>query len=229
MYRLSDPRRCRSLLPRKGVRMSIQAAPLARRAEVLATRIAPDRRRHKRVSITLLGRFMRANKQEYPCKLHDISVGGAALMSPITVPEGERIVAYFDHIGGLEGIVTRCFEGGFAIRFNATQHKREKLAAQLTWLINREELTGIEERRHERITPRNGMSSLKLAEGLVIGCQVLDVSISGASISTEARPAIGSEVLLGKLRCRVVRHHAQGLGVQFLDIQNPLALRRYFG
>ena len=209
--------------------MTLQSAPLARRAQALATRITPDRRRHKRVSVTLLGRFMRANKQEYPCKLHDISVGGAALMSPIAVPEGERIVAYFDHIGGLEGIVVRSFEGGFALKFNATQHKREKLAAQLTWLINRDELVGEEERRHERIVPRNGMSSLKLAEGIVVACQVLDVSISGASIGTEARPAIGQEIYLGKLRGRVVRHHDQGIGLQFLDIQNPLALRRYFG
>jgi hypothetical protein len=177
----------------------------------------------------LLGRFMRANKQEFPCKLHDISVGGAALMSPVAVPEGERVVAYFDHIGGIEGSVVRCFEGGFAIRFCITQHKREKLAAQLTWLINREELSGLNERRHERTSPRNTSSSLKLSEGVVIACQVLDVSISGASVGTEARPAIGSEVKLGKLRAKVVRHHGQGIGLQFLDIQNPMALRRYFG
>jgi hypothetical protein len=209
--------------------MTLQYAPIDRSAQVLATRITPDRRRHKRVSVTLLGRFMRANKQEFPCKLHDISVGGAALMSPVSVPDGERVVCYFDHIGGLEGTVVRNFEGGFAIRFNATQHKREKLAAQLTWLINRDELVGDEERRHERIIPRNGTSSLKLAEGLSIACQVIDVSISGASVGTQSRPAIGSEIVLGKLRGKVVRHHEQGIGIAFLDIQNPLALRRYFG
>jgi hypothetical protein len=27
--------------------------------------------------------------------------------------------------------------------------------------------------------------------------------------------------VLGKLRARVMRHHPQGFGVQFLDIQNP--------
>ena len=31
------------------------------------------------------------------------------------------------------------------------------------------------------------------------------------------------------LRARVVRHHPEGFGVQFIDIQNPAALRRYFG
>ncbi len=120
------------------------------------------------------------------------------------------------------------FDGGFAIRINATRHKREKLAAQLTWLANRSELVA-DGRRHERVTPKNGDSTLQLDEGITLTCRVLDVSISGASIATPARPEIGTELVLGKLRARVVRHHPQGFGVQFLDIQNPTALRRHFG
>lgn len=84
-------------------------------------------------------------------------------------------------------------------------------------------------RRHERIAPRNGEQTLQLAEGIVVTCRVLDVSISGASVATPARPGIGTEMMVGKLRARVVRHHPQGFGVQFIDIQNPTALRRYFG
>ena len=56
------------------------------------------------------------------------------------MPVGERVVAYFDHIGGIEGVVVRVFDGGFAFSIAATKHKREKLAAQLTWLANRSEL-----------------------------------------------------------------------------------------
>ncbi|MGZ8410686.1 MAG: PilZ domain-containing protein, partial [Hyphomicrobium sp.] len=115
---------------------------------VLGAQPATDKRRHKRVAITLLGRFMRANRHEYPCRLNDISVGGAAINSPVVVDEGERIVVYFDHIGGLEGSVVRVFEGGFAMQFRMTARKREKLAAQLTWLLNRDVLSGITERRH---------------------------------------------------------------------------------
>lgn len=209
--------------------MAIQSVSISHRAQAIAARITPDRRRHKRVNITLLGRFMRQSRQEYPCKLLDISVGGAAIMAPVEVAEGERIVAYFDHLGGLEGTVARSFEGGFAIKLRSTQYRREKLAAQLTWLINREHLPGIEERRHERVVPQHASSSLRMADGLVVSCQVLDVSISGASVGTEMRPTIGTEVLLGKLRARVVRHHEHGVGVAFVDIQAPTALRRYFG
>lgn len=209
--------------------MSIPSPSLLKRPITSQLRTAADRRRHKRFPLTLLGRFMRATKHEYPCKLIDISVGGAAMMSPVGVEEGERIVAYFDHIGGIEGHVSRIFDGGFAIHLQATQHKREKLAAQITWLINREHLSGIDARRHERFTVGQKISTLKLAEGLTTECRILDVSLSGASVETDARPQLGTELMLGKLRSLVVRHHEHGIGVQFLDIQEPEALRRYFG
>ena len=200
-----------------------QPRPLLAARTGCSARVAPDRRRHKRIAVELLGRFMRENKQEYPCRLIDISAGGAAIrpMAAVTVDLGERVVAYFDHIGGIEGMVVREFDGGFAFKIVATQHKREKLAAKLTWLANRSELDGAEERRHERIAPKKALQSLQLAEGIMLDCRVLDISISGASIGTPARPEIGTEVMLGKLRARVVRHHAQGFGVQFIDIQNP--------
>ena len=211
--------------------MATIATEFARRAPVQSSRIVADRRRHKRIPLALLGRFMRANKQEYPCKLQDISVGGAAMHSPVAVTKNERIIAYFDQIGGIEGTVVRVFDGGFAIKLSATQHKREKLAAQLTYLANASSLPLAEQRRegHDRIALRNTVSTLKLAEGIAVPVQVQDISISGASIATEARPQIGQEVVLGKLRARVVRHHENGVGVQFIDIQNPVALRRTFG
>jgi c-di-GMP-binding flagellar brake protein YcgR len=209
--------------------MSTSSASTLRTSIRLDTRIVPDRRRHRRFSLALLGRFMRASKQEFPCRLNDISVGGASVMAPVDVEIGERIVAYFDEIGGLEGVVVRTFEGGFAISFKVTQHKREKLAAQITWLVNKEELGGSLGRRHKRFDVVNKTSTLKLADDTSVDCRVLDVSLSGASIETEARPPIGSDVMFGKLRCRVMRYHDRGIGVQFLDIPDPEALRRYFG
>jgi len=155
-------------------------------------------------------------------------VTGAAMMSPVVVEPGEVIVAYFDHIGGIEGTVVRIFDGGFAIAMNATQHKREKIAAQLTWLVNRHELQSAVDRRHERRTV-NQKTTLKLDRDISVECRVLDVSLSGASIETTARPPIGTDVLFGKLRCRVMRHHDNGIGVAFLDIQEPEAIRKYFG
>ena len=98
--------------------MSGSTPTFARRAPGLLSRIVSDRRRHKRVAVELLGRFMRENKQEHACKLIDISAGGAAIkpLSPVPVTLGERVVAFFEHVGGIEGSVTRSLEGGFAIK-----------------------------------------------------------------------------------------------------------------
>ena len=180
----------------------------------LDARIVPDRRRHKRYALALLGRFMRANKQEFPCRLNDISVGGASFMSPVEVDLGERIVAYLDEIGGIEGEVVRTFEGGFAIALRVTQHKREKLAAQITWLLNKEELGGSAGRRHQRTSMVNKTSTLRLQDGSTVDCRVLDVSLSGASIGTDRRHrhvrkiALQSDALPRSRHRRAVSRHS---------------------
>ncbi len=209
--------------------MSLPDTSILRKPAEPATRVVPDRRRHNRVAVVLLGRFMRESKHEYPCKLIDCSVGGATLMAPAEPDMGERIIAYFDQLGGLEGHVVRTFTGGFAMQFNITPHKREKLAASLMFLMNRNENPGIEGRRHERIVIKSNTQNLTLAEGLTIACEVADMSISGASVLTPARPELGTLIKLGNLNARVVRHHERGIALEFVDLQNPNALRRYFG
>ncbi len=196
-----------------------------------AFRIAPDRRRHKRVKLTLLGRFMRASKSEYPCRLIDISVGGAAISSPVDVEKGEHIVVYFDNLGGLEGTVSRLLDGGFAVEFNITTRRRQKLAAQLTVLVNEKEISEFDLRRpgHDRIALANRSLAITYEDGETEECDALDVSISGASIASDARPRIGSMITVGKLRARVARHHSRGFGVAFIDIQKVEAIRRHFG
>ena len=46
-------------------------------------KIVPDRRRYRRVPVSVFGRFMRDDKQEYPCQVINMSAGGMALLSPV--------------------------------------------------------------------------------------------------------------------------------------------------
>lgn len=208
--------------------MAVNAQVFSRPLRRAPAPIAPDLRRHRRLQLSLPGRFMRADRNEYPCELRDISVGSAAVVSECPAELGERIVAYFDHLGGLEGRVSRLFDNGFSFTFTVTPHKREKLAAQITWLINRDEFPDELGRQHERVTTGGRKTFLRLAEGVVLDVQLLDLSASGASIATTARPAIGEEVLLGKIRAVVRRHHERGIGVQFLIVQDLSTLRASF-
>jgi hypothetical protein len=97
----------------------------------------------------------------------------------------------------------------------ATVRKRDKLAAQLTWLANRHILGLPEDRRHGHFVPRNPVRRLTMPNGISITCRIIDVSQSGAGITTRERPPIGALVTLGKLQGRVGRHLEDGFAIEF--------------
>jgi hypothetical protein len=191
------------------------------RAKILP--LNEERRRHQRVRIDLLGRLMLENRQEYPCRIINMSPGGAAVMADAPGKVGERVIAYVDHLGRLEGKIARSFEGGFAMSIGATPRKREKLAAQLTWLANRQILNLPEDRRHGRVVPRNPMARLILPSGINITCRVIDVSLSGAAVAVppDQLPPIGAAVTIGKTPGRVVRHIDDGFAIEFTRLLHP--------
>src|ERR1051325_3911939 len=98
---------------------------------------AEERRRHQRVRVNLQGRQMLAARPEFPCQVVNMSPGGIALIAPVSGEVGDRIIAYVDHLGRLEGKIARQLQNGFSMTIAATPRKRDMLAAQLTWLANR--------------------------------------------------------------------------------------------
>jgi hypothetical protein len=183
--------------------------------------LAEERRRFQRVRVNLLGRYMLADRREFPCQVTDMSPGGMALIAPVSGQVGERVIAYVDHVGRLEGVIARQFLNGFAMTVLATTRKRDKLAAQLTWLANRHILNLPEDRRHGRFTPRNPSARLILPNGLNLACRVIDLSASGAALRSDQRPEIGALVTVGQVTGRVVRHLEDGFAVEFTRLQHP--------
>jgi c-di-GMP-binding flagellar brake protein YcgR len=186
-----------------------------------ARSLREERRKFQRVSVNLLGRYMLADRREFPCQVMNMSPGGMAIIAPVNGRAGERVIVYVDHIGRVEGTVVREFENGFAMSISATPRKRDKLASQLTWLANRHILGLPEDRRHGRITPKNPITKLTLPDGKTMTCRLIDMSLSGAAVATEERPTIGSLVHLGKVQARVVRHLEQGFAAEFTRLQDP--------
>src|SRR5579862_8829778 len=183
--------------------------------------LSQDRRRHQRVKVNLLGRYMLADRREFPCQVINMSPGGMALIAPVGGAIGERVIAYVDHLGRLEGHIARVFQNGFAMTISATSRKRDKLAAQLTWLANRQILGLPEDRRHGRIVPRNPIGRLIMPNGLNVSCRIIDVSQSGAGIATDQRPPVGALVTLGKVQGRVVRHLEDDFAIEFTRLEHP--------
>jgi PilZ domain-containing protein len=180
---------------------------------------AEERRRFQRVKVHLLGRYMLPDRREFPCQVINMSPGGLALLAPGIGNVGDRVVAYLDHIGRVEGKITRIIDNGFAMTVGATPRKRDKLAAQLTWLANRDILNLPEDRRHDRIVPRNPIAVLTLDDGTKMTCRIIDLSLSGAAIAAENRPPLKSTVFLGRVQGRVVRNLEDGFALEFMHSQ----------
>ena len=187
----------------------------------------PNRRVFQRVKVNLHGRLMLEDRTEHICQILDMSPATATIHSEAHARETERIVAYIDHVGRVEGHVVRVFDGGFAVDLNTSSRKREKLAAQLVWLANKHELDLPEDRRHERVVPKNPASIMTLADGRQYRCRILDLSLSGAAIALSVRPAIGALVNLGGMRGQVVRHFEDGIAIEFAFVQHRESLSNY--
>jgi hypothetical protein len=185
--------------------------------------LAEERRRHQRVKVNLLGRYMLADRREFPCQVINMSPGGMALVAPVSGNPGDRVIAYVDHLGRIEGKIARTLDNGFAMTIAATLRKRDKLAAQLTWLANRSILNLPEDRRHGRFTPSNALARLILPNGTNVTCRVIDLSASGAAIAIapDLLPPVGAMVTVGKTLGRVVRHIEDGFAIEFTRLQHP--------
>ena len=136
-------------------------------------------------------------------------------------------MAYIEGFGRVEGVAGEAIDNGFSVHFTLTGPKRARLEQNLRWLSLKQRGLASEERRNTRFNPDTGAARLTLG-GEEHPCEVLDISLSGAAIRSHFRPELGSCVLLGKTRGRVIRHMANGFAVEFLapleqaDLQHSL-------
>lgn len=205
---------------------------MAALAKVLSAPASEENRRFQRVRVDVLGRFMLSDRREFPCQVIDMSPGGAAIVAPVVGKLGERVVAYLDHIGRIEGMIVRVTETGFSMTIEASLRKRDKLADQLTWLANRQILGLPEDRRHERIIPRNPFTTITTPMGEKVPVRIIDISLSGAALGGADGLKPGDIVQLSRTMARVVRVLERGVAVEFSGqqpIETILALGHELG
>lgn len=181
-------------------------------------RMTAEKRNIPRVVISIGGRFMREDRTEYGGTAVDASVQAISVETEIKCRVGERIIGYFYTIGRIEGKVLRVDDTGFVLEITTTAMKRDRLASQLTWLANREILNLPEDRRHDRVVPRDPRIPVRnLADnsGTTVQGHLIDVSRSGAAVSIKGTFTKGDEILLGTTPARVVRCFDGGVAVEF--------------
>lgn len=204
-------------------------ASLERRADAMVV----DRRDTMRVILNIRGRYMLAsrrdehgNRREYACRAVNMSTRALLVLAPVLGPVGERVIAYFGEFGTIDGAIIRVIDNGFVMSINASDTLRDKLAAQLAWIEDHRNHDVPDWRLHRRIVPRRPFSTLTLASGETYTCLVIDLSVSGAAVSADVMPPVGTPVAVGSVVGRVQRHFAEGFAVVFEEVQVMRTLQK---
>ena len=197
--------------------------------EKVIARAKKDGRRFRRVRIQVTGRiYFPATKEESVCTIESISPGDASILCNLKYePEGQAVL-YLDGLGRFEGPVEgpigRRIAEGFTMTFNCSDKKRERLAEQLMLELNRELISESDLRHHDRVQATSGnYIYFTRSDGEQVRCEVLDMSLTGVSLRTQIKPEVGENLLIGRRAGRVVRHHADGIGIEFFGVANSSA------
>lgn len=172
-----------------------------------------ERRRHARIDLPLKARFLGANGEERPCVVTNASAGGAMLRATAPPREGEDVVLYIDEVGRFEGRVIRSIGNEFAVDYRGRRSKSKRTADALTVMLHNRD-AGPDRRAAPRIKTE-ARAVVRLENGDMQPCSILDISLTGASIEIDPRPPLGAALTLGKMNAKVVRRHEKGVGVVF--------------
>jgi hypothetical protein len=172
----------------------------------------------------VFGRFMLPDTSEHSCQVNDLTPDGAIFITK-TVPEKDaQIVAYLDEIGRVEGVSGDTVPGGFRIVFSHKGQRKERFASRLSGQSSKNTTAGTDLRRHARYAPADTQSQIILPDGRVYPCEIIDISLSGAAVKVDVMPSLGTYIMLGKMRGRIVRYVDSGIAIEFLKPLNTTQL-----
>jgi hypothetical protein len=158
---------------------------------------------------------MLPDMSEHPCQVKEISSDGAIFVAATVPPAGQAVVAYIEELGRVEAVSGEPVTGGFSVSFSATGARRDRLVSKIEWMKKRE-IGGSENRRHPRYEPREKASQITLPDGRVYPVEVIDISVSGAAFKSDIMPSVGTLMLLGRMKGKVVRYLETGVAIEFV-------------
>lgn len=154
----------------------------------------------------------------FACRVLSVSPTSVAVTAPVIGAENEELTTNLDHLGIVSGRIERLIPDGFVFNVEASKEERANLAAKIRWLKHKRVHQERDRREHPRVPPREPRSMLKLPDGKVMRCMLIDISRSGAAVSADIKPVLGMSLTVGTVPARVVRELKVGFAVQFDEL-----------
>jgi hypothetical protein len=181
-------------------------------------------RAYRRHGVGLTGKvFVPAEDKVIDCDVVDLSAGGAGVRCAEVPPLHTFVVLYVDGLGRFEAAAVRYDAGILGLRFQFGEAKRRRVAEALSRYVTYGEVMATRRRSHRR-SPADTPLHIVRPNGERWRCDVVDVSLSGMSLRTSARPSVGEVVQVGRSYGRVIRHHDEGVALCLIAADDVPAL-----
>ena len=186
------------------------------RAELLSSIL--EQREFKRNVINLPGNLIvPAEEVTLPCQVLNLSAGGASVRCEDPPPLRAYVILCIDGFGRLEGVTKRFIEGELGLQFVFKETKRQRLLYDIYNYTNDGIIGKARLSRHARL-PSIFKVRITLNNGGEFHCEIVDVSMRGLSLRTAIRPPINELIRMGQKYGRVVRHHSEGIAIEFAEL-----------
>lgn len=138
---------------------------------------------------------------------------------------GAKWVAYFPEFGLLRGVVSRLAgPRTVELELQLSDATRRRLAGTIRWMVRRGRGLTKDMRRSPRLTPRYPQVDLTVGNEQWDRALLIDISATGAKLTADRAPSLGSTVMVGSIPATVVRSERQAFGVEFAE---PLVLKNF--
>jgi hypothetical protein len=170
-----------------------------------------DHRRSRRAGLKLRGRYMLSDGGEFPCQTIDVSATGVAVQAYVVANLGERVVAYLDELGRIEGVVVRRGDDWFAIEARTSQSRIDRIAQKIAALSGESSEAFAVASTGARDRP----ATLRTAFGQDFAVRVSDETKAGAKVLADFKLLPGTHVTIDGLRAVVDHDSPDGFLVVF--------------
>lgn len=190
--------------------------------------------KQRAVKIAVNGSYMLPNWYDsqgrlrtFACRTTRVSPFRMIVDVPVVGKVGDRLTSYFEEFGKFEGCITDTMSGSFLFEFDMTHVMRAKFADKLTWIEKKQKDPNVRDvRSNPRFIPAAPHAMLTLADGSTQNCLIIDLSLSGAAVSSAVQPPIGLPLAIGACVGRVIRHLPNGFAVKFVETYKQSDLTR---
>jgi hypothetical protein len=166
--------------------------------------------------------FVPATEAQIDCVVSDLSAEGATIRTKEGASMGSEIALYIEGFDRFSAFLVEASRDRVRVKFNCSPLKQARTAEKIRRYLSGKSAPAT----ISPAAPGSALHSVReftRSNGQTVTFDVIDISLSGASLRTSSRPPIGEVVTIGTVEGRIARHFDDGIAVEFFRRASPVS------